>query len=115
VLLGHGTSALIRAGGSCRQVPLDRANSILELIHGGFADRSGTQQRIRAAYYDRIFLNAEDWYGEVRGTIETRYKKVGEIPAASQQSSATGREGLDWDFGYQHIMNSGVQILIPRR
>jgi len=78
VLLAHGTAWLIKAG--ALDVPLDRANSILEVNVARREADLGTLQRIRERYYDRIFINSP-WYGPViEGAIREHYQKVGEIP-----------------------------------
>lgn len=78
VLLAHGTAWLIKAG--ALDVPLDRANSILEINVAHREADLGTLQRIKNPYYDRIFINSL-WYGpRIEGAIQEHYEKVGEIP-----------------------------------
>jgi hypothetical protein len=78
VLLAHGTAWLVKAG--ALDVPLDRANSILEVNVARREADLGTLQRIRERYYDRIFINSP-WYGPViEGAIQEHYQKAGEIP-----------------------------------
>jgi hypothetical protein len=62
VLVAHGTMYQLRAGS--REIPLDRANSVVELVAAGLADRVQMIERLRRRYYDRIYLVMEDWYGE---------------------------------------------------
>ena len=78
-LVAHGTMMLIRS--ELTDVPLDRANSILELRQAGMADLAGTARRIQDRYYDRIYLNSE-WYGEeLEAIIDANYRLLGTIPA----------------------------------
>jgi hypothetical protein len=62
VLVAHGTMYQLRAGS--REIPLDRANSVVELVAAGLGDRVQMIERLRSRYYDRIYLVVEDWYGE---------------------------------------------------
>jgi hypothetical protein len=78
VLLAHGTAWLIKA--RALDVPLDRANSILEVNVARREADLGTLRRINQRYYDRIFVNSP-WYGPaIEGAIQEHYEKVGEIP-----------------------------------
>ena len=78
-LVAHGTMMLIRS--ELTDVPLDRANSILELRQAGMAGLAGTARRIQDRYYDRIYLNSE-WYGEeLEAIIDANYRLLGTIPA----------------------------------
>ena len=62
VLVAQGTMYQLRAGS--REVPLDRVNSVVDIVAAGLGDRVGMIDRLRAHYYDRIYLVVEDWYGE---------------------------------------------------
>jgi hypothetical protein len=62
VLVTQGTMYQLRAGS--REVPLDRVNSIVDVVAAGLGDRVGMIGRIRAHHYDRIYLVVEDWYGD---------------------------------------------------
>ncbi len=115
VLLGHGTMPLIRAG--CRDVPLDRANSLLELDNGKVGPHAATLERIRTHYYGHIFFNARNWYnGVLSSEIRNHYETVSWINAAADQPGASGRERLDWHFGYQRgELDGNVEVLVPRK
>lgn len=103
VLLAHGTAWLIRAG--ALDVPLDRANSILEVNVARREADLGTLQRIRERYYDRIFLNSP-WYGPViEAAIRENYAQVGEIPF--------GQHPLGYKRGFQGLFFT-VQIFAKR-
>jgi hypothetical protein len=79
VLVAHGMMFQIRAGS--HQIPLDRANSNLELMVAGLEDRARTATRIREGFYDRIYLTVPDWYGPaVLSEIETNYVLTEVIP-----------------------------------
>lgn len=62
VLVAQGTMYQLRAGS--REIPLDRANSVVELVAAGLGDRVRMIERIRSHYYDRLYLVVKDWYGE---------------------------------------------------
>jgi hypothetical protein len=62
VLVTQGTMYQLRAGS--REVPLDRVNSVVDVVAAGLGDRVGMIDRIRAHHYDRIYLVVEDWYGD---------------------------------------------------
>jgi len=72
VLVAHGTSALIHCGATT--VPLDRANSILELNTGKLGGLAGMSARIQSRSYDRIYLTVSAWYGqELEAEIASNY------------------------------------------
>jgi hypothetical protein len=72
VLVAHGAMYQLRAGS--REVPLDRANSSLELRMAGLGSLTQTAARIHDRYYDRIYLTLEDWYEPaVLAEIEKNY------------------------------------------
>ncbi len=88
VLVAHGTTVLIRAG--VKEAPIDRMNSVLELLGSGLTHRARTLDRIRARRYDRIYVpdwpmfNA-GWYGpEVEQALGANYRRVGLIPPANE-------------------------------
>jgi len=93
VLLAHGTVPLIKSGFT--NVPLDRANSFLELEVGGHAAEAGTRKRIESGYYDRIVLN-NPWFGsEIVDVVRSRYKQVDSIPSVLHRSGfLRGLQGL---------------------
>jgi hypothetical protein len=104
VLVAHGTAWLIKAG--ALDIPLDRANSILEVNTAGRAQDLGTLQRIRDRYYDRIFLNS-DWYGPViEGAVRDNYDKVAEIPYAHHPGG--------YDRGFQGLFVP-MQIYVKKQ
>jgi hypothetical protein len=73
VMVAHGTMYQLRAGS--QEIPLDRANSIIDLMAAGFSGRVKTAERIRAQYYDRLYLAVEDWYDEeMRAAIHEYYQ-----------------------------------------
>jgi hypothetical protein len=88
VLVAHGTTVLVRAG--VKEVPIDRMNSVLELVGSGLADRAHTLERIRARRYDRIYvpqwpLFHAGWYGpEVEQALKEHYRGVDVIPSANE-------------------------------
>ena len=116
VLVAHGTMSLIRAG--YREVPLDRANTILEMSAARELGRAATRSRITAKFYDRVYLPAAaEWYGPLLALIETNYEQVGVIAAPSARRDAAGTEGLGDGFGYQNgprVMDSEIRILRRR-
>lgn len=75
VLIGHGTMYLLKAGSE--EVPLDRANSILELKAAGFESLLQFPERIRQRYYDRLYLTVEHWFPPpFLAEIERHYEVV---------------------------------------
>ncbi len=81
ILIGHGTEFLIHAG--CQSIPLDRANTILEMNLGKAGDRSAMKERLRHQYYDKIYLVASEWYGpEIVDVINENYKEESTIKGA---------------------------------
>jgi hypothetical protein len=114
--LAHGTIALIHAG--YREVPLDRANTILELAAGKALDRTATAARITAQVYDRMYLNLGLWYGALLPLMAQNYEEVGVIRAASARPEAQGTEGLGDLFGFQNsprIMDAEVHVFRKRQ
>ena len=115
VLVDHGTSALIRAG--YLEVPLDRANSTVELVWGKKLSRAKTAGRIRRKLYDRIYFGpASVWYFSLRGVILANYKPVQQIAAPVTRNRGRRTEMLDPFFGYQalpHLMNAPVDVMVP--
>jgi hypothetical protein len=99
VLLAHGTSALLHAG--YRDVPFDRANSVLELIVGKSLERANTLQRLAARYYDVIYLDVPEWYGPVLPLITAGYEEIAYIRSASARPETQGTELLSDTFGLQ--------------
>jgi hypothetical protein len=75
VLIGHGMMYLLRAGS--REVPRDRANSILELKAAGMQDLLEFPERIRKRHYDRLYLTLEHWFPpEYIAEVERHYEVV---------------------------------------
>src|SRR5439155_18330430 len=78
VLLAHGTMPLIHAGTTA--VPLDRANSALEMITAGRMDVLKPMiGRFQDRAYDRIYLNSP-WYDGIVLMIAQQYREVATIP-----------------------------------
>ena len=105
VLIGHGMMYLLRAGS--REVPLDRANTLLELKAAGFQSLSQFPERLRQRYYDRLYLNVEDWYpAEFLAEVEAHYRveSVVRRPECSNHLE-TGR--------YLQLIGD-CRILVPR-
>lgn len=98
VLVAHGAEFLIRNGDT--GVPLDRANSCLELLAAGKDGLAGTERRIEAKYYDTIYLNS-DWYPpRVREAIGRNYRPVTTVPGTPDQNRfwyENGYQGLTID------------------
>jgi hypothetical protein len=79
ILVAHGTTYQLHAGS--HEVPLDRANSYLELMVAGLEDRTRTATRIHERYYDRIYLTVPEWYGpSVLSEMETNYVVTEVVP-----------------------------------
>ncbi len=78
VLVAHG--AMFQILGGSRKVPLDRSNSILELFVAGKEYLTGTGDRIRAHYYDKIYVNSPFYSKEILATIQANYQNAGYIP-----------------------------------
>lgn len=106
VLVGHGMMYLLRAGS--RAVPLDRANSILELKFAGLADRSRFPERIRQRYYDRLYLTVEQWYPpEFAAEIERYYQLEAVIPAPVPRNHV--------ESGFYTPLIGECRVLVPRQ
>jgi hypothetical protein len=104
VLVAHGAMFGIRNG--ALGVPLDRANSLVELWVGGQGHRADTVRRLAEAHYDRIYLNSR-WYGEAFERARKRhYRVVGRIPEVPLRYGG-------YSYGFQQLANE-VLILEPR-
>jgi hypothetical protein len=104
LLVAHGAVGWIAAGQ--RSVPLDRANSVLELREAHLLDKVTMKQRISAKAYDRIILNSR-WYGaELEAAIRQNYRQVGEIRAA--------RGPTGYVNGLQADLMSAAPIFVPK-
>ena len=72
VLVAYGTMYQLRAGS--REIPLDRACSIGDLRAAGISSRVKLVERVRAHYYDRLYLAVEEWYDDdMRRAIHEHY------------------------------------------
>jgi hypothetical protein len=93
VLVAHGTMVLLRSGQ--REIPLDRSNSVLELVVAGKADLAHTRQRLEGRFYDRVYVPRDSWigppwYGEaVQRALAANYHRVGRIPEAPAPAALT--------------------------
>ncbi len=96
VLLAHGTMPLIHNG--WRGVPLDRANSYVELRDGARHELAHTRARIEQGYYDSIYLNSGWYTDDIKSAIARHYQLVGEI------KSPRGQPG--YLFGFQGLMGT---------
>ncbi|HLY36628.1 MAG TPA: hypothetical protein VKU61_01240, partial [Candidatus Binatia bacterium] len=77
VLLAHGTTPLIWNGS--REVPLDRGNTILELLYGKRMDLTAKMtERFQTRYYDRIYAMG-NWYIWNIPVIQQQYREVRRI------------------------------------
>jgi hypothetical protein len=104
VLLSHSTEILIRAG--VTDIPLDRANSILELFAAKLDSRSDAVARINAHYYDRIYLLVGDWYAtNTLEAINRNYETNYIIPKSPYKSRLI--------YGYSELMDD-CPVLSPR-
>jgi hypothetical protein len=105
VLVSHGAEFLIRAGS--KDIPLDRANSILEMNYARLTNNYAMPSRINSHYYDRIYLRTENWYGErLLEEIRRNYKLESEIKSAGHKALAV--------LGYQDLMDD-CQVWVPRQ
>ncbi len=95
VLVPHGMMFLLRNHET--SIPLDRANSCLELEVAGKINRTGTKSRIESGYYDKIYLNCQpkpSWYGdETQAAMDRDYRFVETIWAPKE---------LVWEQGFQY-------------
>ncbi len=102
--MAHGAMFGIRNG--ALGVPLDRANSLVELRVGGQGHLAHTARRLAEAHYDRIYLNS-DWYGQaVERARKQHYRVVGRIPEAPLHFRG-------YPYGFQHLARE-VLILEPK-
>jgi hypothetical protein len=106
VLVGHGMMYLLQAGS--REVPLDRANSILELKFAGLADRSRFPERIRQRHYERLYLTVEQWYPpEFSAEIEEHYQTESIVPAPVARNHV--------ESGFYTPLIGQCRVLVPRQ
>jgi hypothetical protein len=105
VMVAHGTMYQLRAGS--QEIPLDRANSIIDLMAAGFSGRVKTAERIRAQYYDRLYLAVEDWYDEeMRAAIHEFYQ----VDAVIKKPDAPDRAEL----GRSLLLIGDCLVMSPR-
>jgi hypothetical protein len=105
VLVAHGTMYQLRAGS--QEIPLDRANSIIDLMAAGFSGRVKTAERIRARYYDRLYLAVEDWYdAEMRAAIHEHYQVDAVIPKPTSPDRA--------ELGRALLLIGDLKVMSPR-
>ncbi len=88
VLVPHVATFLIRS--DPRHVPLDRANSCLELNVAGQGSAAGTLDRINSRYYDTIYHNNGFFGWEIEAAITRNYREVRAIPAPRSGDYVTG-------------------------
>lgn len=120
VLLSHATAPLIRAG--FVGVPLDRLLSFGELAWAGLNDEAGFQARIRAGYYDRLYLvSFWSFYNETsRALIEANYRQIGLVKGYMARGKPSFWDP-DFDFvqgtprGYQFGLMGDVRVMERRR
>jgi hypothetical protein len=107
VLLPHGTMTLIRAGQ--KEVPIDRAGSVLEIRMGGGEPLLGIHARIERHHYDRIYLFMTEWYGPaILDAIERNYHEVRVLPGDS-----TYRLSDEYLSGQNGYMHAPVRVMAP--
>lgn len=105
ILIGHGTEFLIHAGSEA--VPLDRANTILEMNLGKIGESSAMKERLRQQYYDRIYLLASKWYGpEMLAVINENYREESTIKGAEYKYTYTS--------GYTAELMEDCHVLVRR-
>jgi hypothetical protein len=105
VLLTHSTEPLIHAG--VTEVPLDRANSVLELVAGEAGSLSAMKSRIEAHDYDRIYLLMGKWYhAEISNCIAQNYQVDFSIPSPPYVHRLVE--------GYGDLMEEPCLVLSPR-
>lgn len=110
VLLPHGMAVLIRAGAT--EVPLDRANSILELRMARLEQlgRQALESRIASRHYDRIYMFIADWYSAPqKAAIEQHYEEIGRLPGDGAVYSDAALAGYQPNF-----TTAPVRIMAPR-
>jgi hypothetical protein len=101
VLVAHGTEFLVRAGST--DIPLDRANSILEMNLGKRGEVSAMKTRLQQQYYDKIYLLASNWYGpDILATLKENYRVESTI------------KGAVWTFrgGYQSELMEDCLVMV---
>ncbi|MBU0581291.1 MAG: hypothetical protein KKA19_08950, partial [Candidatus Margulisbacteria bacterium] len=106
ILLPHGIMHLIR--NNYIGVPLDRANSIIELKSANQTDQTLTLSRIKNKQYDRIYMNIvpEQWLGDkITQAIEDNYKITDFIE---------GPPIIGIGRGFQEDLMLGCYILRPK-
>jgi hypothetical protein len=107
VMVSHGAEFLIRAGD--REIPLDRANSSGELFAGSFGHLAGTDSRLRARYYDRIYLIVDFGFEPTElDNFHRYYEVVDKVPAYCMQP----RRG--YASGFQYLLTGDCEILAPK-
>lgn len=106
VLIAHGTMYQLRAGS--REIPLDRANTIVDLGAAGLSDQVGTVTRIKNHYYDRLYLAVEDWYDPAMREAFRKYYQVDTIIPKPDVSDRI-------ELGRSLVLIGDCIIMSPRR
>jgi hypothetical protein len=105
VLVAHGTAALIRAG--YREVPLDRSNSVLEMVVGRHDALAETDARFTQRAYDRVYLNWPTYGERIDTTLMRNYKIAGRVDAAVLDE-------VSMNVGYINHMSPQIVVLEPK-
>jgi hypothetical protein len=106
VLVSHGAEFLIKAGDT--SVPLDQANTLLELGKATRDNLSDFPSRLAAHHYDRIYLIQSSWYGSnIVAEIEKDY--------VDEPSIKNPGYSPKLELGYSELMMDDCRVMVPRR
>jgi Dolichyl-phosphate-mannose-protein mannosyltransferase len=104
VLLSYGVTPFVHAGVTA--VPLDRASCNWEMDWAGLGDLAGTNARIRAHYYDKIYLWVALYSPETMALIEAGYHQVEAVPG-----DGSGLREDEFLFGSQGFMHAPIRVM----
>lgn len=113
VLLGHGTAPLLHAG--ITRVPLDRMNSMLEIVEAELPLPQSAFTRVRNSEYDRILVHNLPWYGGFGAAITENYRVERVIAAPLEQGAGRDYTRYDLRTGYQQDLNAAqIRVMVPK-
>jgi hypothetical protein len=114
VLVDHGTAPLLHAG--IEQVPVDRMNSMLELVEADLPLPAAAFARVGHANYDRILFHNLSWYGALGPAITENYRVERIIKAPLEQGAGRDYARYDLRTGYQEDLNAAaIRVMVPKR
>lgn len=105
VLVAHGTAAWIRAG--LRTVPLDRSNSVFELVAARHDELAHTDRRLASRHYDRIYVGWPAYGDRIDDVLHANYTAIESISPVRLPDPAI-------DVGWSPQMTAKIIVYAPR-